>query len=468
MQNILISVIKVRLYALVMAVLMMPVYTVAHISDLETHIPHTPDFLHVSVFDIDATPPVGSYLTYDLMTHTWDMGLRARGIVISGSGDPIVLVSVDWIGIANEGQDEFKRVLANAAGTVPERVAVHTVHQHDAPTCDFGAEALLVSKGLDPINYEGSYAREMLQRLGSAVAEAMEHPQRVTHIGLGASHVHQVASNRRILDADGKATIGRTSSTRSAEIRAYPEGLIDPEISLISFWDEAKPVAVLSYYAVHPQSYYRTGNANPDFPGVARFMRQMAVPEAMHIHFNGAGGDITAGKYNDGDAVRRLELANKLADGMERAWENTERTPIRPEDVGWDWTPLKLPIAASAVALEQELTEHTPIFLANNVYKLVLAKRQEKGKYIPLSCLTLGNARVLHLPGEPFVAFQLAAKRMREDLFVAVAGYGDYAPGYICPATAYEEGGYEAGPASGVTPDAEEVLLTAMRKLLKE
>lgn len=468
MQNILISIIKARLYAVVMTVVMMPIYAVANMGNLGAHISKSPDLLHVSVFDIDATPPVGSFLTYDRMTHTWDMGLRARGIVISGSGDPIVLVSVDWIGIANEGQDEFKRVLAHAAGTVPERVAVHTVHQHDAPTCDFGAEALLVSKGMDPINYEGTFARELLQQLDSAVTEAIKHPRRVTHYGLGLSHVHQVASNRRILDADGKATISRTSSTPSAEIRAYPEGLIDPEVSLVSFWDDDTPVAVLSYYAVHPQSYYRTGNANPDFPGVARFLRQMAVPDALHIHFNGAGGDITAGKYNDGSKATRLELAEKLADGMEKAWENTERTPIKPEEISWSSTPLELPIAASAVALEDELAEHNPIFLANNVYKLVLSKRQEQGKYIPLTCLKLGNARILHLPGEPFVSFQLAAKQMRKDLFVAVAGYGDYAPGYICPAAAYEEGGYEAGPASGVTPEAEEVVLAAMEKLLKD
>jgi hypothetical protein len=46
---------------------------------------------------------------------------------------------------------------------------------------------------------------------------------------------------------------------------------------------------VLSYYASHPQSYYRIGTANPDFPGLARFFRQLAVPDALHIHFNGAG-----------------------------------------------------------------------------------------------------------------------------------------------------------------------------------
>jgi len=53
-------------------------------------------------------------------------------------------------------------------------------------------------------------------------------------------------------------------------------------------------------------------------------------------------------------------------------------------------------------------------------------------------------------------------------LFVAVAAYGDYGPGYIGTAKAYEEGGYETGEASAVAPEAEAVLMTAIRKLLHE
>ena len=64
--------------------------------------------LQISVFDIDATPPVGSHMAYDPVKGSWDMGLRARGIVLMGAGNPVVLCSVDWIGIANESQDDFR------------------------------------------------------------------------------------------------------------------------------------------------------------------------------------------------------------------------------------------------------------------------------------------------------------------------------------------------------------------------
>jgi hypothetical protein len=65
------------------------------------------------------------------------------------------------------------------------------------------------------------------------------------------------------------------------------------------------------------------------------------------------------------------------------------------------------------------------------------------------------------------VEYQLAAKAMRPDLFVAPAAYGDYAPWYIGTEVAYKQGGYETGPdASNVAPEVEAVLMAAIRKLL--
>ena len=63
---------------------------------------------------------------------------------------------------------------------------------------------------------------------------------------------------------------------------------------------------------------------------------------------------------------------------------------------------------------------------------------------------------------------KLAAKAMRPELFVALAAYGDYGPGYIGTTVAYPEGGYETSErASNVAPEVEPVLMAAMKKLLE-
>ncbi len=75
---------------------------------------------------------------------------------------------------------------------------------------------------------------------------------------------------------------------------------------------------------------------------------------------------------------------------------------------------------------------------------------------------------MLHLPGELFVEYQLAARQMRPDLDVFMAAYGDYGPGYIGTVGAYAQGGYEVLPTSSfVGPESETPLLDAIGELLE-
>jgi len=432
--------------------------------------------LRLSTFDIDVTPPVGNPLAYDVSINTWDLGLRAKGVVLQGAGLPIVLCAVDWLAIGNEGMDDFKRALAAAVGSIPNRIAVSVVHQHDAPRFDAGAEQILIEVGIDPakINptqFDGTFPRDALRRLTIAVKNSLGHSQSVTHLGLGKANVEKVASNRNIYGPDGKVRVTRMSTTKDPEIRAEPEGLIDPELSLVSFWNEDKPIAIFSYYATHPQSYYRTGIPNPDFVGVARFFRQLAVPDALHVHFNGAGGNIAAGKYNDGSHENRLIFAERLADGMEKAWKTTKREPITAANVDWTVASVSLPPAKYLYKMQEELKTSDDLLLehSGNARKMAWLRRSQAGKTIDVMCLTLNNARLLHMPGELFVEYQLAAKAERPELFVAMASYGDLGPGYIGTALAYEKGGYEvSNRASNVAPEVEGVLMKTIHDLLKE
>jgi len=293
-----------------------------------------------------------------------------------------------------------------------------------------------------------------------------------THVGTGKAPVHQVASNRRIFGPDGKVRAVRYTATSDPELRAAPEGVIDPELTTISLWSSNRPVAILTYYATHPQSYYRTGIPNPDFPGIARFVRQLEVPEALPIHFNGAGGNLGAGKYNDGAPTNRWVLAGRLAEGMRRSWEDTRREPLTSGDVAWRVARVKLPPSPHLKEAEllAELRGRSGAFLTQGgASRLAWLRRCLAGHEVEVSCLQIGPARILHLPGELFVEYQLAAKAMRPDRVVAMAAYGDYGPWYIGTTRAYAEGGYETEPrSSNVAPEVEPVLLQAIRGLLHD
>ena len=427
--------------------------------------------IKLATFDVDATPPLGSAMAYDPVNRLDELTLRCRGIVLLGAEQPIVLCAVDWIGIANEGHDAFRAALAEAAGTTPLRVAVHTLHQHDAPGCDFTAEKIVEELDIKGYTrFDGTFHREVIQRAADAIRIAVTKAQPVTHFGYGKAIVKEVASNRRVERLpDGTVGRMRGSSCKIEGLVELPEGLIDPEVSVLSFWNEDQPVAVLSAYACHPQSYYRLGIPSPDFPGIARFIRGQDVNGALHVHFNGAGGNIAAGKYNSGAQPNRMILANRLAMGMREAFETSIKTPLTSANVGWDSVPVSLPL--SPLLNEAELVNKLKSSAARGYVsladQLAWVRRVKSGHQIEITCLTVGNTRMLHLPGELFVEYQLAAKAMRPDLHVMMAAYGDYGPAYIGTAAAYPEGGYETGPtSSNVSAAVEPVLLEAMKKLL--
>jgi hypothetical protein len=429
--------------------------------------------LRIAVFEADLTPPLGTPLCDGLVKPAKEIvdPLSARGIVLLSGERPIVLCAMDWVGVGNSGYDAFRDGIAKAAGTARERVAVHCLHQHDAPGCDFQADEILVPSGLGGKLFDAAFARKAIDRVAAAVATAMKKPLAVTDVGIGKAKVSEVASNRRVMGTDGKVKYVRYSSTQDAKIRAEPEGVIDPYVQLLSFWDGERPVVSITYYATHPQSYYGAGGVSYDFPGLARRLRENELPGVAHIHFNGAGGNVTAGKYNDGAPANRPVLAGRLAKGMKEAFESAKKVPLKAADVSWRVTGAALPLSPRYTVkdLESHLAEQKLPMLERmrTARNLVWAKRCEAGDKIDISCLRLGPAYVLHMPGELFIEYQLAAQKMRPDAPVLMAAYGDYGPGYIGTAIAYGQGGYETGPVSRVAPEVEDVLMRAMRELLK-
>jgi hypothetical protein len=225
--------------------------------------------LRVGTFVVDATPPIGSPLAYQACDRV-AMPLTARGIVLLTDDQPIVLCAVDWIGIANDGYQQWRQAIANAVGTTVQRVSVHALHQHDAPVCDLSAETMLAYRGLGGILFDVPFVRKTIQKVATAARD------------------------------------------------------------------------------------------------------------------------------------------------------------------------------------------------------LVWLRRCQAGDTIDITCLKLGSARILHLPGEAVIEYQLAAQKMQPEHFVAVAAYGEYAPGYICLKEHYQQGGYEDSPrASKVAPEVEDVLMPAMETAMQ-
>lgn len=428
--------------------------------------------LRIATFSVEVTPPVG----HPLLGGSWAPAtsisdpLFARGMVLLGAGEPVVILGLDWCELRNDAYDRWRDAVAKAVGTTRERAMIACLHQHDAPYADWRAQELLTHHGLPGAMFDPEFFDEMLARVAQAAADARKTPQRITHLGLGQAPVEQVACNRRV-ELAGRARFNRYSLTRDPQVRDAPDGEIDPLLKTISFWDGESPRAAIHCYAVHPMSYYGRGDVSSDFVGLARALRQRETPDVFQIYLSGCAGDVTAAKYNTGDQPGRIALAERLHQGMRDAWKATRRVAVMdaafrnaPMQLPpWDKPELSIPHLTKVVADPQASR-------ADRIYAAMGISWQERcaaGQAIDLPVLDFGPAQIALLPAEAFVGFQLAAQRMQPDCLVMTPAYGECAPGYFPTAKTRAEGFVEEHGYCWVAPGADQSLLEALRRGLK-
>lgn len=410
-----------------------------------------PPSLKIASFRVDASPPKDHPLCGGWITPVVGMDdpEEAIGFVLTGAGDPIVVCAVDWTGILNQTHIQFRQALAQAAGTTPDRVAIQCVHQHNAPFVCRNTQTLLDTLGEGIQNLFPDFLDRMQDSLAKAVEKACQNLRPVTHIAHGQGKVEKVASNRRILGADGKLADWRGSASKVERHWELPEGQIDPYLKTVAFYDGETKLVACHYYATHPMSYYGDGKVCSDFVGLARKRRQAEEPGCTHIYFTGASGNIAAGKYNNGTPEARVELTNRIHAGMVASEANL--SPMAVASASWSAAPVLLPVrdTLNEARLIDEMRNRDNA-LANRIRPAMMVswmRRCEEKLPIVISALRVNDATMLHLPAESFLEYQLGAQAAAPNRFVATAAYGDGGPWYIPVETAYPQGGYEVSVA---------------------
>lgn len=426
--------------------------------------------LRLAPFRFDVTPPMGHPCCGGWIKPVVavDDPLEAIGFVLLGAGEPVVLCAVDWTGLLNEAHVQWRRVLAEAAGTTADRVAVQCLHQHNAPFACLEAERIVQQQGDLPHIVDVAFFQECLERGRKSVRQAMQKARPVSHVAHGQAKVEKVAANRRVFrDENGRIKAMRGSSCRNEELRALPEGLIDPWLKTVAFYDGDNKIAACHYYATHPMSYYGDGRVSSDFVGLARKQRQEDEPGCAHIYFTGCSGNVAAGKYNDGSKELRPVLTQRVYDGIVRSEESL--TPVAIERVAWKTAEFLPPPRDSLTveSLEKRIANKSSSVAGRSrpAFMLALLRRVAKEIPIVLSSLHVNDIRLLHLPGESFVQYQLRAQKLQPSRFVATAAYGDGGTWYIPVKEEYPNGGYEVSVAF-CDPKIDSLMTGGMEEIL--
>lgn len=428
------------------------------------------DELRVATFSADITPPLGQPvgLGFIPILKTAEHPLLARGILLKDSGVSCAICTLDWMEVHNESYDFLREAIGEAAGVPASNVALQSLHQHTAPAMSTAAQRLQLAETDSRRIASAEYLLYVSKKIDAAIRESQNNWQIVTSIRTGKAKVERVASNRRLELADGSIKQRGSNTKNSPALRELEEGLIDPRVRTVSFHDSGGPIAQLHYYASHPQSFYGDGRATYDVPGIIRDRIEKATG-VFQLYVTGCGGDVAFGKYNDGSREARTVLTARLQTGIEQSIASLKHHPVKP--MQWVVEPVRFPFRTDDAFSESTSRrilrdpEASEAQTRKAAIALAWIERVRSGRPVEISCLSIGQVQMLHLPGEPFVQFQLAAQEMRPDSFVCVAGYGDCGMGYIGGDRIFtDRGGYEqtysfAGPC-------EKLLLSSIRKVL--
>lgn len=176
----------------------------------------------VATFNADITIPIGHACMGGGVADAREIvdPLFAKGFVLLGADQPLVVISLDWCQCNNDSYDRWREVLAQAAHTTPQRVMLATVHQHDAPICDLTAQRLLDDQGQPGWNCDPEFHERAVQRTAAALKQALSTTRRVTHFGLGQARIEKLASNRRVVRPDSHHHVGTRQRQRQSLRRA--------------------------------------------------------------------------------------------------------------------------------------------------------------------------------------------------------------------------------------------------------
>ncbi|MBM3471451.1 MAG: hypothetical protein FJX73_11775 [Armatimonadetes bacterium] len=406
--------------------------------------------------------------------------LYARALVLEDTGQRVALVVCDLCDLDAGFVREARRRIQERTGIPAASAMLAAMHTHAAP-----ATFALYSLPPDPGWLDG-----LADRVADAVASAV----------------------RDLAPATLALALGREGSV--ARNRRRPDGPIDPTVTVLRAERTGAPPAFLLHYACHPTVL---GSDNlmisRDYVGFTVDAVERATGGwAMFV--NGACGDVNVGHSADRSALglpipgrtfeRAEDLGLRLAREAARALTDARPVagrraqghvklaagqrslvvPLRPppplkqtraqvrdcrrrletlRDAGADAGPDDAEVTAAR--LELLYAELALSWVEQRAWTAGAGAEEETTE---VQAFAVGDVVLIGLPGEFFAESGLRLQNRSPFKHTVVLGYANGGIGYVPPASAFAEGGYETrmAPWSRAAPEAEGLILDAAAGLL--
>lgn len=421
--------------------------------------------LQVGVSRVDITPKIGHNLSGWHLRREAEKcvtPLLARALVLDNSNLRVVLITCDLLAFHEPLSTQIREEVANAAGTKFDNVFLFPSHNH------FAADIYpqIFTKEAIQTEMEKEYVDALPGKLATCAKKASDNLQ-VALYGYGFGSEEDVLINSRFKRKDGLTNwVGDISLAKEP-------GIVDPQLSVISFVDEdKKPIATIFHYGCHVNCGEEDGLASItwDWCGYAADTIEKALGgEALFIL--APCGDIHPKEY--GVAKQMGEKVGKTAIEVAKdiKYKSTDVLSLITDTINFqkrDFT--KYDTTQIDDFCSQLDDENVKKEIKEVTVKALNEELEEPlGTVSPqISALLLGDIAISNVPGELFVKLGMEIKNKSAIQPTLVAELVNDWVSYLPTTKDYADGGYQVGPTTKIEPGSSEMLVEKSLELLEK
>ncbi len=422
------------------------------------------DSLHAGAAKVDTTPPLGTVINGDFVTHYANLihdPLFAKALVLRYGETTVAFVVVDICVMPKDFVDEVKALIREQTGLPPAAVLLSSTHTHAA-----GSVADVHLTGPDML-----YRKKLPGLIAASVRQAL-HNLRPARIAFGSVAAPEHVLCRRYYMKAGYSpfnpAIGGVDQIKTnpfggeASIVA-PVAPTDPGLSYLAVKGlDDEWIALMGNYSLHYVGDWENGTISADYFGV--FSEQVktllnAGDAFVGMMSNGTSGDINIWeflrpeRYPEQHFAKSKLIGSELAQKVVRSishleWQTRPEIAVRYQELTAAVSkPAGLELeAAKSIVVQSDYERLVP---DENGLRSLYAREQvllnefPPALPCPLQVIRIGNGAIGALPGEFFAETGLSLKKQAEAAHYFTIGLANANVGYVPPAAEIKRGGYE-------------------------
>ena len=389
--------------------------------------------------------------------------------MIEQDGVHAAMVVVDLSGTTKPIVDAARKAVQELCGIDGTQVMISATHTHTGAQLARGSLIDEITKANSGPGLEYMQALPGLIAQSVKEAKAKLAPATPT-VAIGKSE--GISFNRRVLREGQKEAIWQPRTIDPAKEK--PAGPIDPELGVLVFQAEGKPVAGYLNFAMHPTSVGGGLKISADYPGVlTRLVSERHGPGMVCLFANGCCGNINHGDYITGRRRTTLELGTALADAATAVWPELKSVSTHAPRVYSEKVTLERrkyteeQIAKAKDVASRMMTEKLgTVPMAEAVSTLETVAKKDVPFMAEVQVISFSDdVAIVSLPGEIFVELGLAIKKDSPFKHTFIAELANGSIGYVPNREAYPQGNYEVVSARGEAGSGEKLVEVALKLL---